>query len=101
MTKRILYHQCSRTKGSRRPPGTLYCGRPSRDGNPFRGAEAVRQHRALLTEEIGRDPQAGEMMLARWRRYDYLACWCRVGAPCHVQDTLLVWANGGFGATMR
>lgn len=92
----IRYHQRSRAKGSRQPPNTLYCGRPGRYGNEFTGrdkAEAARLYRERLLAEIAADPQAGELMKARLRRYDFLSCWCRPGTPCHVQDTLLEIAN--------
>lgn len=90
--------QLSRTKGWRKPEGTIVVARPSKWGNPYgrrrAGAvltpaerqEAVEAYRwyvlgnaflmADLTELRGRD----------------LACWCPIDQPCHA-DVLLEMAN--------
>lgn len=96
MAKRI---QRKRTKGWRMPEGTVFVGRPTRWGNPFKvtdvtalnqnwkHAEAVEQFRewvstqdelqaAIRSELAGKD----------------LACWCSPDLPCHA-DVLLVMAN--------
>lgn len=90
----LQYHRRSRTKGSRQPLNTLYCGRPSRYGNEFTGPGAADRYRAQLLAEIAVDPQAGALMVKRLRRYSFLSCWCAVGGDCHVQGVLLELANG-------
>jgi len=86
MSKRI---QRKRTKDWRMPPNTVYVGRPSKWGNPFK---------------IGRDGSRGYVLYLydRWLSYQLmqnpsfleplkekdLACWCRLDEPCHA-DILL------------
>lgn len=91
MPKRV---RMRRTKGWRMPPNTVYVGRPTQWGNPFRvtaehGAdEAVWLFRfyvgCRLTNGTG-------YPLAELRGKD-LACWCRLDQPCHA-DVLLELAN--------
>ena len=83
----------SRTKGSRQPPNTRYCGRPTRWGNPFPiGKEYTRTesleafHRAFWTGELLVTP---EMARAELAVYDYLSCWCRPDQECHVDEYIL------------
>jgi hypothetical protein len=91
--------QCQRTKAwaKRKPPGTIYVGRPSRWGNPFqpRGKtieahqEAVDEYRDWLME-----PERAffrEDIRRELRGHD-LSCWCRINWPCHA-DVLLEVAN--------
>ena len=85
--------QCRRDRPWQTTPKAVYVGRPSRWGNPYRvgvhgTAEAcvrlfeirygtsVAYRRAVRTELAGKS----------------LACWCKVGQPCHA-DVLLRWAN--------
>ena len=81
------------------PENTIYVGRPSKWGNPFRidefsdAARCVETYREWLSgrrsaavkpppmDEI-KDQLAGKN----------LACWCAPGAPCHA-DVLLEVAN--------
>ena len=56
-------------------------------------AEAVRRHRLWLRGELAGDrppPSAGDIRATLAGRN--LACWCRAGSPCHV-DNLLEIAN--------
>lgn len=85
--------QVRRTKGWRMPPNTVYVGRPSKWGNPYRfgpelsRAEAVALYGAYLLEEAqGLWRQLGEL------RGKNLACWCPLDEPCHA-DLLLRLAN--------
>jgi hypothetical protein len=82
------------------PSNTVYVGRPSKWGNPYRlndvrwgyiktAAEAVERYRQLMENtkhEWGFDED-----LAPLRGKD-LACWCPVDQPCHA-DVLLELAN--------
>jgi hypothetical protein len=75
------------------PPGTVYVGRPSRWGNPFKvgggvsRAEAVRRFREWFMGH----PELVEVARRELRGRD-LACWCRLDEPCHA-DVLLEVAN--------
>jgi hypothetical protein len=93
MPERVQYR-----RGERLPPNTIYVGRPSRWGNPFKvSVEASRSDVVDLFEAwaYADTPQA-----ASWReelklqlRGKDLACWCPVdGKPCHA-DVLLRLAN--------
>lgn len=110
--------QLRRTKGWRMPPNTVKVTRPSVYGNPYIvGADGqqdvcVEKFRALVTGEnpLGlrltpirerfasrrcgfahRDLNWNERAIAALRGKN-LACWCRVGDPCHA-DVLLELAN--------
>jgi hypothetical protein len=105
--------QRRRTKGSRIPPGAVYCGRPGPLGNPFPvdvyGADrAVDLHRRWLTGHMSMAELDGlsccwdgSLIVLRQRvlallpdlRGLTLVCWCGIDGPCHV-DTLLEIANG-------
>lgn len=98
--------QLRRTKGWRMPPNTVKVDRTTIYGNPFRAdgddpcgflpGPAVDAFRRWLT----RVPGPGEAVTQRARllaglpklRGKNLACWCRIGAPCHA-DVLLEIAN--------
>lgn len=84
--------QLSRRKGWRKPDNTVVVARPSAWGNPFAvkdyGVErAVANYKdriqgLLLIGAIDLSSLAGKN----------LACWCRIGEPCHA-DVLLEFAN--------
>ena len=101
--------QRKRVKGWKMPPNTVYVGRPSRFGNPFFvGGEFVTYDDQLVS------PTTVERCLYyflreleytikfEWEHHHYdflapirgknLACWCKIGAPCH-GDVLLEMAN--------
>lgn len=85
--------QLSRTKGWRMPPNTVKVDRGSSFGNPFRltdvqgdAARAVAAFRSWASSEAYQ--QAAIRMLGGKN----LACWCKLGAPCHA-DVLLELAN--------
>ena len=104
--------QRQRTKGWRMPEGTVYVGRPTRWGNPFRlgtpnaddcmvcgdRAEAVAKYRSELTTFAGAVNFTG-CTVAEIRtelRGKDLACFCPLDQPCHA-DVLLELANAGGG----
>jgi hypothetical protein len=107
MPKRI---QRKRTKGWRMPVGTVYVGRGSRWGNPWKvGEEATteipKNGRGPLIQFAPR-PITAEFAVEQYRRWmqactgdireelrgKNLACWCKPGSPCHA-DVLLQIAN--------
>ena len=102
--------QLSRRKGWRMPPNTVKVDRTTKWGNPFRvGAtrERTRDYCADLFEfmcggyicmcdDPEPDEQRAYLKMAKrdikQLRGKNLACWCKVGDPCHA-DVLLRAAN--------
>lgn len=74
MVTRIQYR---RTKGWRKPPNTVYCGRPGRLGNPYPTAAEYREK--VL-------PHLTEEQLEPLLQADHAGCWCPPGADCHADD---------------
>lgn len=118
MADRPARIQLRRTKGWRLPPNARSVARPTKFGNPFRIADAIEagflsvdtppEEAAKFVVECFRDWTAGDSdwwrgpesderkawmrrHLADLRGLD-LACWCRLGHPCHA-DVLLELAN--------
>ena len=91
--------QLKRTRGYRKPQNAVVVSRPSRWGNPYRvGHDGVNDaaRAALLYERWllhSNEPQAQWIRtnLHHLRGRD-LACWCKLGSPCHC-DVLLRLAN--------
>lgn len=102
--------QRKRTKGWRMPDNTVFVGRPSRWGNPFKvgkeyvrrkmtpgggqsanvvqdNAHAVRLYKRFTVREVGIQEAAYQEL-----RGKNLACWCPLDKPCHA-DVLLQIAN--------
>ena len=103
MPKRI---QRKRTKGWRMPKNTIYVGRPTKWGNPFKiGCKAWQFSMACpylvpntLEETIANyeymidvEVKLGLKSLDELKGKD-LACWCPLHKPCHA-DVLLRLAN--------
>jgi Domain of unknown function (DUF4326) len=89
--------QLSRRKGFRLPSGAVVVGRPSKWGNPYvprpgqdPAGVVARYRNALIRGDLG--VTIGDVRAEL--RGKPLACWCRIGAPCHA-DVLLEVANGG------
>ena len=96
--------QRKRTKGWRMPANTVYVGRPTKWGNPYKAGEwvgciltngrvldeewAVEAFKAYLDISIPCVPAIDLSPL----RGKNLACWCRLDQPCHA-DVLLELAN--------
>ena len=91
---RVLF---SRTRGWRKPPGTVLVAGPTRWRNPFLVAadgtsnreRAVAEFRAALEE--GRLDVSIEDVRHQLRGRN-LGCWCPLDRPCHA-DVLLEVAN--------
>jgi Domain of unknown function (DUF4326) len=79
--------QLRRTKGWRMPPSTIKVTRPGKYGNPFSyfGCAAIDRVRRFTCETLPK------LDLAPLRGKN-LACWCKIGEPCHA-DVLLEAAN--------
>jgi len=101
--------QLSRRKGWRMPPDTVKVDRSTRWGNPFvvgrhgTQAECVAHYARLAGGHVpisfGRDTYEAARESLRLIRENVgdlrgknLACWCRLGEPCHA-DVLLAIAN--------
>jgi hypothetical protein len=104
MPKRI---QRKRTKGWKWPDGAIYVGRPTIYGNPFKVGCNPPQFGTSLPCRCRNAKEAVDAfryyaklkakLFPEWikplRGHD-LACWCKLGDPCHA-DVLLEIANGG------
>lgn len=103
--------QRRRVKGWKMPPNTVYVGRPTKWGNPYRPTDylfanadgtpaphdcAAAREMALQDFRLWLDvTRGGERMYraAKELRGKNLACWCPLDQPCHA-DILLELANG-------
>lgn len=93
--------QRKRTKGWRAPEDTIYVGRGSRWGNPWRVDDgmsargAVWRYRDAVTGSLrGVWPAAPTIDQIRTELAGHdLMCWCPLDKPCHA-DILLELANG-------
>jgi hypothetical protein len=84
--------QRKREKGWKMPLNTVYVGRPTKWGNPFRVGLVAN---ALEAVELFAALPFSENRLAEIRRElrgKNLACWCPLDQPCHA-DVLLRLAN--------
>lgn len=100
--------QLSRKAGWRKPANTISVARPGKWGNPFAvgkegpmGRVAPDQEGAVgFFREMLADPEmraaagypSNREIRAELRGHN-LACWCRLGTPCH-RDVLIEVANG-------
>jgi hypothetical protein len=106
--------QRQRTAGWRMPPNTVYVGRPSPCGNPFKaGVHYDHQHAVDLFQACTRKFPVDQGDIRRWKdaggsaallmgiasgalledlKGKNLACWCDLDRPCHA-EVLLKLAN--------
>lgn len=104
--------QLSRARGWRMPPNTVKVDRTTKWGNPFivgaqgNAAQCVYHYGLLLCGyhclstgiECGRRQNVAyaaiKAQMPGWKalRGKNLACWCRIGEPCHA-DLILMVAN--------
>ena len=85
--------QRKRTKGWTMPSNTVYVGRPTKWGNPYKSkwADVVRLYRDDLESGISKEAVIIMASLEELRGKD-LACWCSLDKPCHA-DVLLEKLN--------
>lgn len=102
--------QLRRTRGWRMPEGSIKVDRTTKWGNPFKPTDicvspskvhrqgepigvagAVGAFRTLMRTNLRKEPEKTRALLDQLRGKN-LACWCRVGDPCH-GDVLLKMAN--------
>lgn len=93
--------QRRRTKGWKMPPNTVYVGRPTKWGNPYRQGQVTALQTMTRREAVewyGRLLKANQQSAERFPlpiaelRGKNLACWCPLDQPCHA-DVLLEIAN--------
>jgi hypothetical protein len=102
MTHQLQYVQRSRKPGTKLPPNTKCCTRPGKWGNNHRVGEiwqgapltlagCVHLYKLELENDLirGRGPR----FLSELAGYDFLACSCKPGEPCHVQNVLIPLVN--------
>lgn len=93
--------QRKRTKGWKMPANTVYVGRGSEWGNPYRivdptdfgHREAVQRYREHVSKSTGLDIVIREKL-----RGKDLSCWCPLNQACHA-DVLLEIANGSVDSS--
>lgn len=88
--------QLSRKKGWRLPENTVLVSRPHRWGNPYSVKDGYSRqncvnHFIIMLAE-GRTPPFTFANIRAELSGKNLACWCRIGEPCHA-DVLLEIAN--------
>jgi uncharacterized protein DUF4326 len=97
--------QLRRSRGWRKPPGTVVVARPSKWGNPWRvdpaagvpdRATAVARFRDFVAEDYDAAEYPSRAEIRAELAGRDLACWCPVGEPCH-GDVLLAIANAAPG----
>jgi hypothetical protein len=97
--------QRKRTKGWKMPPNTVYVGRPTKWGNPYRAGKPKSRY---WPDKRFRTPAEAVELFGEWLmqadegqlkdevvlelRGKNLACWCPLDQPCHA-DVLLEIAN--------
>lgn len=81
--------QLKRTRGWRMPPNTVKVTRPGPWGN-YAGSTREDFERDLAS--MSNADRAFYLDKVKELRGKNLACWCRIGAPCHA-DVLLKLAN--------
>ena len=84
--------QVKRKKGFRLPSGTVYVGRPTKWGNPFRPGPGVTPAQAVAKYRGYVRARPELMMALSELAGKNLACWCKLDQPCHA-DILLKLAN--------
>lgn len=95
--------QRKRTKGWKMPPNTVYVGRPTKWGNPYRVGQSVGPKAEPMSAKnavaayryfvIANQESAERFRLPiKDLRGKNLACWCPLDKPCHA-DVLLEIAN--------
>ena len=85
-----IMQRVQRTRTKPLPPGTIYVGRPTRWGNPYRltaernREEALFLYRQWLKHVLENNPR----FLDPLSQATALACWCKLTEACHA-DILL------------
>ncbi|MFK7849634.1 MAG: DUF4326 domain-containing protein [Akkermansiaceae bacterium] len=91
--------QRTRKKGSKLPENTVCVTRGTRWGNPF--IEGEHGNREEVVKSFRRALYSGELKfnISDVRRElvgKNLACWCKVGTPCHAETLFEIANTKGF-----
>jgi hypothetical protein len=93
-----------RLRGERLPGNTVFVGRPTRFGNPYRCSSAVRERERAVQQYrqyLFNHPELIEAARADLAGHD-LACWCPLDdGPCHADVLLDLAATAGAGAAAQ
>ena len=86
------------------PKNTVYVGRGSKWGNPFKVTAEMNAHFAVTAFEVWLKPDGRPVPMSEKKeallsslhelKGKNLACWCKLSMPCHA-DVLLKLANEG------
>lgn len=96
--------QLSRKKGWRMPPNTVKVTRPGKWGNRFvvskwdSAEECVASYVKVLSGNVWSEPNIGSIQAEL--KGKNLACWCKLGAPCH-GTVLLAIANMDYASARK
>lgn len=82
--------QRKRTAGWRMPPNTIYVGRPTKWGNPYKLSEYPLHQVLQLYENWIRVQLLDHPCLLDELKGKDLACWCPLDKPCHVDVILKI-----------
>lgn len=103
MTNTPVRIQRKRIKGWKMPANTVYVGRGSRYGNPFRLGKGFNAEMVIgLYKDWLKSPvnNLAEDRIKFLLKGKNLACWCPLNQPCHA-DILLKIANSGNSLAPR
>jgi hypothetical protein len=81
--------QRKRSKGWKMPANTVYVGRPTKWGNPYKigvdgnREEVIAKYREWLKKKLEEDPKFLDPLKGK-----DLPCWCPLNKPCHA-DVIL------------
>lgn len=93
--KKPVRIQRKRTKGWKMPDNTVYVGRGSKWGNPYKVGDQARdnKHAVELFKSLVAFFEAEEFeQISNELKGKNLVCWCALDKPCHA-DVLLKLAN--------
>jgi hypothetical protein len=82
--------QMKRIAGWRKPPNTVYVGRPSKWGNPFKVTQYPLRIVLMRYEDWLRTQLRGDPNFLDELEGKDLACWCPLDKPCHVDVILKI-----------
>jgi len=82
--------QLKRTKGWKMPPNTVKVDRTTKWGNPYKVGTCLIPDQSAAVMAFAANLPMGNF--AEELRGKNLACWCKLGDPCHA-DVLLEIAN--------
>lgn len=92
MADKPIRIQRKRSKGWKNPPNTVYVGRPSKWGNPYKANATCNKEDVVRIFQDYLDVYEMADEIKKELKGKNLSCWCKIGEPCHA-DILLEIAN--------